>query len=229
MKHIPAAILALITVFLMSSCTSANPSRRYPNMVADLDPISVGTVQAVFDRLLSSRLDNRDIEVIFYPRLNAVALEFRHEFVTYRQFWNQEARRLFIAALDRYKADFEARNLVDRYNRTRSAYGRVSGRVEWETFRLSRTYASAPIIELGYRFRSDSPFFATLMRSAKAEDTSGSSPDIQSQQINMYFTRAQADELARLFDQPFLLEFIGERPDFSFQPLTADSYIEFDD
>jgi len=50
------------------------------------------------------------------------------------------------------------------------------------------------------------------MRSAKEEMDSGdNSTPMDSQQINMYLTRAQADELAKFFDQAWLMELLGAK------------------
>lgn len=212
-------------VFLVLSCTSSEPANRYPNMVANVDPISAGTVEAQFDRLFSSKLNKAEIEVIFHPRLNAVALEFRYEMIRYRQFWDEAARKQFIEALGSYKIDYEARNLTNRYRKTSSIYGRTRGRLEWETFRLARTRVSRPVIELGYRFRMDSPYFATLMRSAKEQDAPTGETPMDSQQIIMYLTRAQADELARLFDQTLLVGLLGGRDTQTGEEPMVDDYL----
>jgi len=206
MKRLLPPALAGIAVFLALSCGSVDPASKYPNMVANADPVSAGTFEAEFERLFSARLNKAEVEAIFYPRLNAVALEFRYELIRYRQFWDEAARNQFAQALERYKTDYEARTLVDRYGRTRAAYGKLKGRCEWETFRrLGKTRVSYPSIELGYRFREKAPFFATLMRSAREANPDSGTGAESSAQINMYFTRAQADELVRLFDQAYLM------------------------
>jgi hypothetical protein len=242
MKHfsaVPGAgaiICAVLVCTLFSaaalSCTTADPARKFPDMVADRDPLTVGTIEAQFDRTFSSRLAMLEIKTIFYPRLNSVALEFRHEFITYRQFWSEEARKQFAAALELYKADYEARNLQTRYNRTRGIYGKVKGRVEWETFSgITQTRQSSPTIEFGYRFRNNSPFFAVNMNSAKEDKTSGPSQQrVDSSQVIMYFTRAQADYLARLFDQAHLMGTIGLRQDEPAKQtlMIIDDYTEYD-
>jgi hypothetical protein len=176
-------------------------------MIANIDPLSVGQIEAQFDRLASSRLNQLGVQVVFHPRLNAVSLEFRYEMLNYRQFWDASNRLDFAAALERYKTDYSERILSSKYSRTRAAYGKIKGQVEWETVRFSHTYMSYPVIEFGYRFRENAPFFATHMRSAKQERNTGQK-SAPSQQINMYFTRAQADELVKLFDQSYLMGLI---------------------
>ena len=84
-------------------------------MIADIDPFTIETIYVTFDAFFSSKLKETKVDVIFYPRENLVALEFRHELVRYRQFWDQAARKLFIDALALYKEDFAAKNLQFKY------------------------------------------------------------------------------------------------------------------
>lgn len=195
------------------SCGSVDMASRYPNMVADLDPFPLETIDVAFDQLFSSKPKINKVNVVFYPRENAVALEFRHELVRYRQFWNQTGRQQFTEALAKYKADFDNKNLVTKYSKSRSAYGRLKGRAEWETFKITSTYKSAPILELGYRFRGDNPYFTVLQRAAKEETGINSEAHLESNQFAMYYTKAQADKLAELFDQNFLLQAAGVNTD----------------
>ena len=219
----------VVVAFLAFSCKGVEPVNRYPHMVANADPVSAGAIDAALDRSFSTRLQKVESEVIFYPRLNSVALEFRYETVRYRQFWDEPARIQFAAALERYKTDYAGRNLLNNHRKTRGVYGKVSGRLEWEVFRLTRTRLSYPIIEMGYRFKENSPFFTTLMRSAKEEAAAMGADTVDSQQITMYFTRAQADELVKLFDQAYLMGLLGEiRSDNRDDSLLVDEYNEWE-
>jgi len=210
MKLLPVKILTLLAVFATLSCGTVDYAKKYPHMVANADPVSAGIVEIQITRFLSTQLVKVEAEAIFYPRLNAVALEFRYELIRHRQFWDQESREQFAKSLELYKADYAARNLVDKYRKTRSVYGKVQGRVEWEAFKYTKTRVAYPVIELGYRFKNNMPFFTTLMRSAKVEaDPSDSSNQGESSQISMFFTRAQADELVKIFDQNYLLGLLG--------------------
>jgi hypothetical protein len=208
--------LFLVSFFCMVfalSCRSADPAKRYPNMIADADPISLGTVEVEFDKAFSSELTKKEVDVIFYPRYNEVALEFRYEGVRYRQYWSEAGRRLFTAALNRYKADYEAKNLGAKFSKSRAIYGKIKGRTEWEVVSFASTGIAYPNMELGYRFRGrggGSPYFLVLQRSAANENvanTDDNRPD--SLQIAIYYTRAQGDVLAKIFDQSYLLSFLG--------------------
>jgi hypothetical protein len=150
-----------------------------------------------------------DVEVIFHPRKNEVALEFRYETIRYWQFWDEEGRKQFIEALNRYKDDFANQELSTSYGKSRAIYGKTKGRCEWKTLSISAIYRSSPVIELGYRFKSGSPYFSTHQMRAKEE--TGKNPEGISESVPfaMYFTRSQGDDLARLFDQAFLLELLG--------------------
>jgi len=212
MKRLTKFILGSAVFLLVLSCQSVDLSKKYPNMVADMDPFSVGSFEAQFDRLLSSKVKKTEIEAVFHPRFNYVSLEFKNDLVTYRQFWDEPARKQFAAALALYKKDFEEGKLTNNNKKTKSVYGNVKGRVEWLLSKYTKTRVSNPIIEIGYQFKENTPFFTTFMRSAKEviteDDTSKAT---YSQQLNMYFTRAQADVLAGILDQARLMELIEKR------------------
>jgi hypothetical protein len=211
MKLLPVKILTLAAVLCALSCGTIDYAKKYPNMVANADPVSAGAVEIQLNKFFSSKVTKVDAEVIFYPRLNAVALEFRYELIRHRQFWDQESREQFARALELYKADYAERNLIDKYRKTKAIYGKVHGRVEWEAFKYTKTRVAYPVIEIGYRFRDKMPFFTTLMRPAKVEaDATDSSARGDSVQISMFFTRAQGDELVKLFDQDYLMGLLGE-------------------
>jgi hypothetical protein len=216
-KYIWSFAVSGFLVFLFFSCHTLDPAERYPDMVADRDPISAGTIEFELDRLFSSNLEKKEAALIFYPRYNTVALEFRYQTIRYRQFWDLAGRQHFVQALDRYKEDYAAKNLVNKYSKSRSVYGKFKGKIEWETFSFTTPGLAYPVMELGYRFRGKgggSPYFAVLQQAAKDEYTlnsDSSKPD--SLLISTYYTRAQAEELAGIFDQTFLLSLLGPLPD----------------
>ena len=214
-------------VLLYISCSHTDPAKKYPNMIADMEPFSIGTVKVALDQNFSSQLKETEVEVVFYPRENEIALEFSHGLNQYRQFWTQEGRERFIEAINRYKEDFANKTLVTRYNRSRAAYGRTKGRFLWKTLKLSSTYRSSPVYELGYRFRNDAPYFAICQRTAKEEggDRQGVS---ESPQYSVYFIRTQGDKLAQLFDQAFLLALFEGSPEPAANQSDRDAYYSSD-
>jgi len=232
MKSLLYTILSGVVVFFVLGCKTATVdyAKKYPNMVANVDPISAGTIEVEFNRIFSSKLNKTDVEVLFYPRLNAVVLHFKYEYVKCWQFWDEAARQRFVTALELYKEDYTARKLTNKHKKTRAIYGKVKGRLEWEVLKYTATRVAYPDIELGYRFMGETPFFSTVMRSAKEEKDDKSSRKLDSHQINMYFTRAQADDLVKLFDQSYLMGLLekndGRKTD---EPLVVDPYREFGD
>jgi len=207
MRKMYGAMCAALTV-LVFSCGSVKPAANNPSMIADIDPLSLGSVTASLERMFSNKLKEVDMEVVFIPRKNEVSLEFRHELLINRQFWSEAARRQFIEALNQYNENFDNKKLVNDYKKSRAAYGKNSLRYEWETAKYFATYRSSPPIELGYRFKDNAVYFTVLLRSAK-EETSDSGRTTDSQQYSVYFTRTQAGELAKLFDQDYLLALAG--------------------
>ena len=206
-------ILALTAAILYISCGTVDLAKKYPNMVADIDPYQIGSVSASFDRFMFPHIRENNIDVFFYPRENMVVLDFRYELLHYRQFWDEPGRQRFTEALSRYKEDLANQNMLTRYNRTRDIYGRFKGRTEWEFFKYTATYFSLPVMELGYRFREDVPYFAILQNSARDESGINNKSRQESVEISIYFSGAQAEALASLFDREFLLKSLMEPSD----------------
>jgi hypothetical protein len=208
-KALKVFFLMVIPIFFGISCVHIPAEERYPDMVADTDPIKLGMVEAEFDKIFSSGLSKQELSVIFYPRYDMVAVEFKFETIRYRQFWNRENRETFIKALERYKEDYTVRNLDNRYRKTKSIYGKLTGLTEWETFGFTNVYSASPVIEIGYRFRQNAPYFAVFQRSAKEETgIMGDGANLTSTDINMYYTRSQAEDLIAYFNQDFLVSLV---------------------
>ena len=175
-------------------------------MAADREPIAMGSVEIALERFLGiGGLNAVEGEVVFHPRVNAVSLDFRHEMVNYRLFWDAAGRQRFISALARYNEDFDSRALVDRHRRTQDVYGRVPARIEWQTARFTTPNAAYPTLELGYRIREGAAFLTVLARAAPIPDASSSgSGQTESRRMTLFLTRAAAADIAAIFDPSFL-------------------------
>jgi hypothetical protein len=211
--------LALLGAFAFSGCTS----RPVPYEIADLDPVRIGAVEAGLTDLLGN-VQQRTMEVFFDPRGNLVSFEFKHETVKNRQSWPLKSRQQFVSALSRYEADFAERNLVtDRATRTRRIYGQTDGVIEWGQFAYN--YSTKVDYSLGYIFKERKVYFTISQPSGVDDDTASSDAPKSSQIITVYLSRAQAGEIAKYFDQQFLLDQIAARLP-SLQNAAPDEYEE---
>jgi len=213
-RHLKHCFFIYAVAALCFSCGTTRSGTTQTKMLADVEPFSIGSVNASFEKLLSSGLTGADVEVIFYPRKNEVALKFKYLTYYYWQFWNEEGRRQFIDALNRYKDDFANQRLTTNNNKSRAVYGKAKGRCEWQTLNLSLAaiYRSSPVLELGYNLKDNTAYFSTYQAEAKEETGANPSGITESRSITMYFTRAQGEELAQLFDQDYLLGLLGDNP-----------------
>jgi hypothetical protein len=224
----------LLLFFLLVSCNTlskraARVRSSHPNFIADLDPISVGAITGQFRKILSSSLEKKDINVYFMPRTDEVYLEFKYQTLTFRQYWEKADRLLFAAALEQYKKDYAGRNLKLKGVRARRAYGKFDGKTEWGQVNTSffMNSRSFPNIELGYQLRKASAYFTVNMQAARDVLSLGDNYERDSLDVMLYLTRAQGDELAALFDQQYLLSFLGPRglPDY-YTPEVDEGYQE---
>jgi hypothetical protein len=199
---------------MLFSCAGSGKTKDNPDMIANIAPFTIGSANAQLEQLLTGQLKDSEVTIVFHPKTNEVAFEFRHELLTYRMFWKQGARQGFIDALARYQEDFANKTLTTNTNKTRSVYGKYKIRIEWETFKYSKTYTASPQIGLGYRFKGNAVYFTSYQNPAKTEnvdsDKTGDSPS-----FTLYFNRAQAERLAQSFDQAYLLELVGGKEEKS--------------
>jgi uncharacterized protein YcfL len=202
---------------LLLACSS-NPKIGEEG-VANMDPIPAGSIEAEFPRLLSSAVEKKEIDAVFCPRDNTVYLEFKYQAVTYRQYWNQANRAAFREALEKYKGDYEAKNLADKPSRTRRLYGTLKGTAQWgyplnlSILVLRLNSMGYPNYEMGYVFKEDrsrraSPYFTVFQRECKDILMSNDAMEGKSSNIFIYYTRSQAEDLANIFRQDYLLSLI---------------------
>jgi hypothetical protein len=234
--------LLVFLPFLLISCSTlerraASARSSHPNFIADVDPVSVGAITGQFQKLLSSSLEKKDINVYFVPRTDEIYLEFKYQTLTFRQYWEKADRLKFVTALERYKKDYTARTLDAKLRgvRARRVYGNFDGKTEWgqvntSFFMNSRAF---PNMELGYQFKKDNQsktnnvYFTMNMQSAPDVLNLGDGFERDSLDVMIYLTRAQGDELIALFDQQYLLSFLGPRasPDY-YAPEVDEGYQE---
>ncbi len=228
-RFVNAALAAV--VLTLASCSSSAP-RQNPNMVADIDPIELGTISFETDKVFSNGVNEETAQVFFDPRINAVYLAFRHQMVPYRQYWDKVGRDAFIAAYNQYNADFENQVLIDRDSKTRDIYGGFEGMTVWSALNvaLAEKYTAYPKMRLGYSFKqvSDrlSPFFSVLQ--LDDADTSQPNKSVASLRIRTYYTRAQAEALISYFDDDYLLREVRDHTMNLYNDnLTGDAYTEY--
>jgi hypothetical protein len=209
---------AVVFICVLASCASSpNPASRQIEVNTKVAPVSAGSFDAEMEKFLSSAVEKKTMNVLYYPEDNVTALEFKLQYINYRQFWNASARALLPAALAKYEADYAARSLVRKAS-TRYAYGYFYGLAHWNSVSFSTVNKSRPRIEFGYLFKGDSPYFTITQRQAEVFSNTNDIIDPQSPQIILYFTRAQAAELAKLLDGEYLSALVRPVPQVDRQP-----------
>jgi len=207
-------ISILLLAFSLNSCAYINKQadiaeQKRARYTVDMrsPQVPAGQIDAQFNRAFpATGITKRNVTVTYFPYEDAVCLQFRSNMVTYSQFWHRPARVAFLAALNKYNEDFSAQKLRNRNTKTRNQYGAAeSCYVVWQMYAYSRQASGNMEIELGYYFREGSPFFAVTQMPALFESPTLDRNDNEtSPEIPIFFTKAQAEELAALFDQGFL-------------------------
>jgi hypothetical protein len=201
-------IIISTLAFITCSCSSS-PKEKEQLFTVNLNSprYPAGSAEAYFDQYLSIGAPKKgDIAVFYYPVEDAVCLNFRiQQFVHCDQFWNKTGRDAFVSAFERYKEEYEQRQLITKKNRkTRAAYGEIQGYFMWKKTAIALQAYGSPKVKLGYQFEGRAAFFTTTQMESDYVDSMGRSRNQTSPITVMYFTRSQAEDLAALFKQDHL-------------------------
>ena len=199
----------LLLTLTLGACNTTENREKPEEFIVDLDSrqIQAGEIEAQLETFMAlGPFKKQNITVIYFPREDAVCLQFRLNYYTYSQFWSSSGRGAFITALEEYKEDYAERRLAANVRRSNRKYGIVQGYLVWQMSFISARLKGNMDVELGYTFKDRSPYFSVFQREAFYEDPLSEADNKNSSQLTMYFTRAQAEELAALFDPAFLRE-----------------------
>jgi hypothetical protein len=166
--------------------------------------VSLGSIEIQIDKIFGGLTKDDNFIVTYFPVEDAVCIQYRHEFINFYQFWNKANRDAFVKALEEYKEDFTQRNFGKSSKKSKRHYNTVKGYLIWQMFSFTVQANGHPDIDLGYYFKSKMPYFTITQRETYYIDLESSNNNRKTNEIMFYFTRAQADILAGLFNQDFL-------------------------
>jgi len=202
-------ISIFLLVFTLIGCNSIKRQieiarQREPKFKVDLKSpkVPVGSVEAQLDRALFG-LRKIKVNVTYSPIEDAVCLEFKRNTVTNYQFYNRSGRTALKKAFEQYLDDYNNRNLVNNKT-TKNIYGSEEGYLIWKLTRVSSQYYDNVDFSFGYLFREKSPFFTITQGEAEFNDIFSSKENPRNAEFQLFFTIAQATELAKYFDSDSL-------------------------
>jgi len=205
-------IIILAFALSLTVCATAKTIKEEPFTVDfDSPKIQIGEFQAQFDKTIKlTGIRSVDISVSYYPLEDAVCLQYRIDFMTYYLFLDKEGRAAYLKALEQYKEDYDQRNLDTKGSRkTQRKYGKINSYLIWQAAVFTVRARANTDVELGYDMlkidNKKAAFFCIYRRDAVYIDENSKQDRRLSPNTPMYLTRAQADELAALFDQNLLI------------------------
>jgi len=199
----------IVTVFLICSCkTLPKPEPFTVDLRAPRQEL--GKIEAYFNKMLSiGGLNKDDVTVYYCPSDDAVGLDYGIQLVECSLFLDESGREAFINALERYKEEYEQRTLIPKKTKTREAYGSVEGFLAWKKTKISVQASGTLKIYFGYQFKDElkgnaketAVYFTITQMEANYDDPQTRSRSQTSQVTMIFFTRAQAEKLAALFNE----------------------------
>jgi len=201
-------VLPLLLIITLGSCITPGGRERPKDFTVNLEStqIDLGQIEAQFDTFLGIGGIQKDtVDIVYFPKENALCLRYRRDFITYYQFWNAPGRAQFLYALHKYNEDYNARNFNSRSGiKELQSYGIIRSYLIWQSLSFTVQAKANMDIYLGYNFKERTPYFVTSQRDAEFVHHDTRDMDRTSAIMNMYFTRAQAAELAVYFDESYL-------------------------
>ena len=212
MKSINKLLIILALSVTIISCNTLLNTRVEDFTVNMNSPqIAIGEVDVQFETLMGlGKLKKQTASVLYFPKEDVVCLKYKYELYTFHQFWNKRGRLNFISALQKYNVDYDARDLQKSNGKSQLKYGVVRSYLVWQMLSFTVQAHANMNIELGYTFKDKSPYFTLHQRSAEYIDERSRDNNKTSPIITIYFTRAQAAELSKLFEN-YIIQ--GEIPD----------------
>jgi len=206
-RLITAILTIAVLIITLASCVTSPVRERGRDFSVNMDSpqFNIGEIELQMSFVMEmGDLKKHSVPVIYFPKEDAVCIRFRKDYFTYSQFWDKKGRELFIEALRLYNEDFNEKNLDSRDRKSRQRYGITRGYLNWQQFSYTIRNRGNMNLELGYGFKNRSPYFIITQQEAKYIDEISRDNDATSVAFPLYFTRAQAGELANMFQQEFL-------------------------
>jgi len=196
------------TITALIACQTAGKKPKEEEFTVHWDSprFQIGEVEVQLNTALGigGKLKKLKIPAFYFPQEDAVVLRFRPEFTTYQQCWSGKGRIDYIEALKQYNEDYDSRLLDEKNRKSSQKYGVVKGYLIWQQFQYTVRARGNMNIELGYKFVDRLPYFLINQMSADYIDLISRDNNRTSPVLPMYFTRAQAAELAALFNREYL-------------------------
>jgi len=199
-----------ITATLFTSCVTIKNNDRFTVELSSPN-YPAGEIELQIDKPFPlTGLKKIAVAVSYFPYDDAVCLRYRSDFYNYHQFWSKEGRDMYLKSLNQYYIDYNDRTLNAKNKKSKKAYGVTEGYLIWQMFNLAKRVSANMNVEMGYTFRDNAPYYAVVQKMTTYEDKISVDNNSNSQEITMHLTRAQAQELAALFDPDFLRTLVPE-------------------
>lgn len=152
-------------------------------------------------------LGEKEAKIILYLKDSTIGIGTGYQGVYYYSLYDQNSRAKFVNAYNQYLSDFENKKLIrGKSNKTQRAYGTSKVNLRWGTIESSTPNNGTGTMYFGYVFEKNSPYFVITMQPVynKHYDDVQESTTRESIYYRIYFTKAQAKDLADCFDPSYV-------------------------
>lgn len=177
--------------------------RGFLGFGTDLPPQTMGEGSIFLQGIMSTKVSQHKIAMLYYPSTDFFTLKFRYQAIVNLPRFDFKTRERLRKAYAIYEKDFESHKLDAKNKHSLDAYGRLQGNVRWGA--VTATSLAYPTMRLGYKIIKKGAYFTITYDDAVTENP-GESKGEGSHFVKRtyFFTRAQMKNIIDLMDETVL-------------------------
>lgn len=182
--------------------TTQKKERTFSSIMLGDTPIELGNGSIFEYNMFNTDVVQSDVAYMYYPKDDAIVLVLLSTMSKYYILFDQNDRAVCRNAYKQYLADFDARVLDKKSNKTYNLYGEFAG--EYRQGMIGTATITKPKVSVGYRFVKNSPYFTLTLWPAELESFMPGA-DVEagggSDKMTFFMTKKQAASLINLMDE----------------------------
>lgn len=147
---------------------------------------------------MTAGIKQRPGQMIFNPKTEMAGIQVNYQAAIFNILFNEKTRGQITDALSHYLEDYDNKRLLRKKNsKTRKIYGKGKCYIEWGSLKSMMNNHANTVVQFGYEFKKNSPYFCLIIKGADNEQLNmGSYIAKESTEVQLYFTRTKAKVFA---------------------------------
>lgn len=193
------------------------------------DYISVDETSVFVPNAFGS-LKTKKATITIDPKKNEAGFGSAYLAAYYFLFWDVDSRKTVLETMNKYLSDFENKRLKRDLNSSFKIYGKADVRLRWGVLSNSTPNNGIGTMNLGYKFKENSPYFTiTIYPTFNEFSKTSDSVNKESMMLTYYFTRSQIADFVSMLSDESIADALSEYTDDDYYQnnVKIDDYEEY--